>query len=394
MKILIALASSSGQLSGVQRHAINLARCLLMRDEVTQVHLVAAPWQQEFLRALAPVADARVRLHSAPIGNSARSRNLWFYRQLPHLAVQLSADIVHLAYPAPICRRMFQCPVVATLHDLYPYDIPENFGFPKVFFNRAVLRQCLHSVDAVACVSQSTLLRLHSMYPRIAPKCSTLIYNSVEPSSAGKNDGQLPEWSHHSFLLCVAQHRRNKNVLLALKVFDRLLRSGALTLDSRMIVVGIPGPETAAIHRFIRTSGLNDRVLLLNGISEEHLQWSYRNCLLLLAPSIVEGFGLPVAEALLAGCSVVCSDIPSFRELGSSHCRYVPLGADQEQAFAEAIITTLHSLSPNPVALPQLSPTTVAGEYMRLYRSLLPASFREQLLHASLTSAPTGQPFS
>ena len=49
MKIVIALTSSSGQLSGVQRHAINLARCLLTRQEITAVHLISAPWQQEFV---------------------------------------------------------------------------------------------------------------------------------------------------------------------------------------------------------------------------------------------------------------------------------------------------------------------------------------------------------
>jgi len=77
MKVVIALASSSGQLSGVQRHAINLARCLLSRPEVTAVHLVAAPWQHSFVLDSSPSSDARLHLHSAPIGNSAFSRNLW-----------------------------------------------------------------------------------------------------------------------------------------------------------------------------------------------------------------------------------------------------------------------------------------------------------------------------
>jgi len=60
MKIVIALASSSGQLSGVQRHAINLAHCLISRPEVTEVHLVAAPWQESFVRT---------RLHAATSGS-------------------------------------------------------------------------------------------------------------------------------------------------------------------------------------------------------------------------------------------------------------------------------------------------------------------------------------
>ena len=53
-------------------------------------------------------------------------------------------------------------------------------------------------------------------------------------------------------------------------------------------------------------------VMLVSGISDAEMQWCYRNCDLLLAPSTIEGFGLPVAEALLAGCRIVCSDIPPF----------------------------------------------------------------------------------
>jgi glycosyltransferase involved in cell wall biosynthesis len=93
----------------------------------------------------------------------------------------------------------------------------------------------------------------------------------------------------------------------------------------------------------------------------------------LLAPSTLEGFGLPVAEALLAGCHVVCSDIPVFRELGGNHCHYVPLGPNEVGAFTEAVRATLHQASPMPIALPQLSAPVIAEEYTQLYRSLSPA---------------------
>ncbi len=64
MKIVIALTSASNQISGVQRHAINLARCLLTRDEITAVHLIVASWQQECLRSVEPIRDARLHLHT------------------------------------------------------------------------------------------------------------------------------------------------------------------------------------------------------------------------------------------------------------------------------------------------------------------------------------------
>jgi glycosyltransferase involved in cell wall biosynthesis len=173
----------------------------------------------------------------------------------------------------------------------------------------------------------------------------------------------------------VAQHRRNKNILFLLRVFERLLRATQIAAGTRLVIVGIPGPETHAILRFIADAKIADRVTLLNGLSEGELQWCYRNCELLLAPSLIEGFGLPVAEGLLAGCRVICSDIPAFRELGGERCVYVPLNADPERGFADAICAGIRERPCGPVALPQLSAPVIAEQYMQLYRSLLyPAS--------------------
>ena len=142
------------------------------------------------------------------------SRNRWYFNRLPKLAAQYEMDVVHLAYPAPLRRSAFDCPTVVTLHDMYPYDIPSNFGFPKMLFNRAILRQCLAAVDAVACVSNSTLRRLDIHAPGIALTKAVTIYNSVDAGSPMSQTSPLPDWGGEPFLLCVAQHRRNKNIVL------------------------------------------------------------------------------------------------------------------------------------------------------------------------------------
>lgn len=369
MKVLIALASSPRHISGVPRHAINLARCLLTRAEIGEVHLVAAPWQMDFVLAAFPLRDPRLHLQVAPISNNTLSRNLWFYARLPRLAAHLGVDIVHLAYPVPVRRGAYRCPAVVTLHDLYPYDIPQNFGFPKAFFNRAVLRQCLRKVDAIACISQSTFSRLEKLDSRLSGK-ATVVYNSQEELTRGKIETPLPEREGLPFMLCVAQHRRNKNILLALRVFERSLRTARIPAGMGLVIVGITGPETPAIKNFVAGAGLGQSVVLLAGISDAQLAWCYRNCSLVLAPSVLEGFGAPVAEALLAGCRIVCSDITAFREFGGSHCHYVSLGRNEEEALADAIMAALSQPPPEPISLPQFSPPVIAEAYLRLYRSL------------------------
>jgi glycosyltransferase involved in cell wall biosynthesis len=371
MNVVIALTSSSGQLSGVQRHAINLARCLLTCTQITTVHLVVAPWQQDFVNDALPRGDARLHLHTAAVRNNSVSRNAWYYTELPRIAAGFQADVVHLGYPTPLNKRAYHCPTVVTLHDLYPYDVPENFGFPKVLFNQFVLRRCLRMVDTIACVSRNTLARLESVEPRLALAKAVVIYNCVELQPRVSAASPLWAWNGEPFLLCVAQHRRNKNILFLLRIFERLLRTGKLAQQTRLVIVGIPGPETHAIRHFLNATRIADRVVLLNGLAEEELQWCYRNSKLLLVPSLTEGFGLPVVEALLAGCRVVCSDIPVFRELGGDRCVYVPLDAGAEQGFADAICAGIGAPRCAPVALPQFSAPIIGEQYLHIYQSLL-----------------------
>jgi glycosyltransferase involved in cell wall biosynthesis len=159
--------------------------------------------------------------------------------------------------------------------------------------------------------------------------------------------------------------------VLALKIFNRLLSTGSIDSTSRLLIVGMSGPETGRIYRHIREASLTQRVELVSGISDEEMQWCYRHCELLLAPSIVEGFGLPVAEGLLAGCRVICSDIPPFREVGGDHCRYVPLGPDAEMEFARAACDALREHRRSPQTLSQLSTHVIGEKYMLLYRNAI-----------------------
>jgi len=287
----------------------------------------------------------------------------------------LQPDLIHLTYPVPINAAQFQCAVVLTLHDLYPYEIPANFRFPRVFFNRLILRQSLRNVDAIACVSDATLTQLKHFAPEHVWQNAIRVYNCVEPASSYMAKSPLSELCGRPFLLCVAQHRRNKNILLLVRVFGSLLSQGAIHPATNLLVVGITGPETAAIRQTVAQRSLSRRVFFRNGLTDSELQWCYERCDALAVPSITEGFGLPVAEGLLAGCRVICSNIPALREVGQDRCQYFSLGRDEEVDLADAITRSLKQPKPPAIPLPHLSAGVLAQEYVGLYRQVLEDRF-------------------
>jgi glycosyltransferase involved in cell wall biosynthesis len=196
-------------------------------------------------------------------------------------------------------------------------------------------------------------------------------------------------------LLCVAQHRRNKNIPLLIRTFDRLLRTGQIAPDMKLMVIGIAGPETRDIHRMVSTLSLSDKVCFIEGVSEAELQWCYTQCDAVVSPSTFEGFGLPITEALLAGSRIVCSDIPAFREIGDGQCRFVSLEKNAEEALAAAIVAALNEPKGLPRTLPQFSAPVLAEQYISLYRRLIESAIplKNAMAAASInTSVSERQP--
>jgi glycosyltransferase involved in cell wall biosynthesis len=368
MNLLITAMSSATGPSGICRHAYNLALCAASRSEVLQITLVLGKWQEFYFRNSFSLKAIRINVVSVNISNDAFARNLWYLRDLPKLADEVAADIVHLSFPAPIRRSAMRCPVVVSLHDLYPYDEPDNFGFPKVFFNRVFLQQCLKEVDCVACVSKATLSRLEVRFPRFAHRKSVVVHNCVTILS---NQPVLPAGKRCKFALMVAQHRANKNIPLALKAFEELLQQKKIDRHASLLLVGNHGPETAAVVSLIKRRSLEASVELIDGVSDGELRWLYANCEFLMAPSSTEGFGLPVAEGLFCGSRIVCSDIPAFREIGGDACHYFDLHARSESsAMVGAICNALADPTRQAKRLERFLLENVAKEYAALYVQL------------------------
>jgi glycosyltransferase involved in cell wall biosynthesis len=99
--------------------------------------------------------------------------------------------------------------------------------------------------------------------------------------------------------MVVALHRTNKNIPLALKVFEELLQLEIIGKQTLLFLLGNHGTETATIRSFIKRQSLEKSIKLIGRVSDGELRWFYENCELLMAPSLTEGAGLPVVGGLL-----------------------------------------------------------------------------------------------
>jgi glycosyltransferase involved in cell wall biosynthesis len=369
MHILIPALHRPSKPTGVCRHAINLAQCLAETDEVTKVNLIVGEWQKHYFEESFNLFSPKIDLVSVDIKNSSLSRNKWFLLGLPKLVDRLQPDLIHMSFPFPFLRQWFKVPVVSTIHDLYPYECPENFGYPQVWFNRWFLKQCVDNSDGLTCVSQSTLKSLKHYFPKIEQnKKTTAIYNYVDFS---QTTPKIAFEENFPFFLCVAQHRKNKNLDILIHSYDLLLKNGTLKSSTKLLIVGSPGPETENIQTLIESLILHDRVVLLSALEDAELCWLYQKCELFIMPSSTEGFCLPLVEALYFSCKTICSDIPIFREVGSSNCVYFDLKDNPVENLATAIADAFSQPKPSNLLVdPRFSKANVAQQLLKFYTSV------------------------
>lgn len=384
MHILIVALHGAKQPTGVCRHAINLARCLADLNTVSKITLVIGAWQTDYFQTalLLSHQSKKIELIDINIHNNSIARNVWFLLGLPNFVNQIRPTLVHLSFPLPFVRSRFSCPVVSTIHDLYAYEYPINFGYFRSIFNRAFLKQCIKESDGVTCVSQITLERLNKFFkPFTLQEKGEVIYNYVDFNKIYPKKAKIfDKITSTPFILSVAQHRKNKNLDLLIKAFAQLLEKKQIDDGTKLVIVGSSGPETQKIYQQISAYEFQDRVFLLSDIDDTELCWLYQNCQLFAIPSSIEGFCIPLIEALNFSCKVVCSDIPIFREVGNESCYFFDLTNDPVENLSRAISQSLRFPSSHQIFQElRFKKTQVAEQYLKFYATVLEPVYKVNL---------------
>jgi glycosyltransferase involved in cell wall biosynthesis len=220
----------------------------------------------------------------------------------------------------------------------------------------------------VICVSKTTLKTLTHFLPEVGSKrVLAQIYTPVAIPESTADQPPVSKLRPFQFVLTVGQHRQNKNLDLLQRTFARLRVSGLLPADWKLVIVGSEGPRTAELRALTLQLRLAEHVIYLSSIAEPELAWLYQNAALAVFPSSHEGFCLPLVESLLSGLRVVCSNIPTLKEIGRESCTYFQLESEPVESLASAIARAISGPAPTLSSGSYFSSHSAALELLRVY---------------------------
>ncbi len=217
---------------------------------------------------------------------------------------RLPSSIVH--FPDFIaCRGTFK--KVITIHDLYFMEHPEVMSAEGAQYYRRI-RESVQQADAIIAVSAFTRDDILRLLPEVPASKITVVH---EAGDIRQDAAHLPQPQHFEpYALFVGTFEPRKNLTTLLHVLRHTPH------DLRLVIVGEAGWENGGEPaQLARELGVMDRVQLAGRVSDAELDQLYREARMLVFPSLSEGFGLPVLEAMSRGTPVICSRTGSLPEI-------------------------------------------------------------------------------
>jgi glycosyltransferase involved in cell wall biosynthesis len=275
-------------------------------------------------------------------------------------------DVVHFTYYDPRQLTAFPgVPKVVTVHDMVPEKLPPELvdGEPHM-----AKRAFVDAADAIICVSEATRDDLFEVWGPITDRpviitghaTSDRFHPQVAPADLG-----------YRYVLYVGSRDHYKNFPLLMTAYAG---SAAQAAGVRLLAVG-GGRLTEDEVALAATLGIGDDLVQLTA-AEADLPGLYRGAELFVFPSLFEGFGMPVLEAMATGTPAVLADIPVFHEVaGPAAVYYSP-----EDPWA--LRTELDRLLADPTERARLATAGVqrAGEYSWRRTALTTAELYRQLV--------------
>jgi glycosyltransferase involved in cell wall biosynthesis len=252
-------------------------------------------------------------------------------------AVTGPVDVIHA--PGPAVPPGGGAPVVATVHDLAPLRFAERYPREARIMLKRGVQMAAREAARIICPSSFTAHELRQFLDVEQERVRVVPHGVGLPTIDTYDAGQFvsSRGITEPYVLWIGTQEERKNVLGVLEAFARVHRSRA---DVRLVLHGPQGWLGESVAESIRHRGLASSTLVSEGgLTRRELAWLYSRASVFVFPSIYEGFGLPVLEAMASGTPVVTSDRSALPESAGDAALLVdPSDAD---AIAAAVLELL-----------------------------------------------------
>ncbi len=209
-------------------------------------------------------------------------------------------------------------PTIITSHDLAIFREPETYQYSRVFYWRKLFKHAIQRSSIVVAISNTTRNDLIELMD-VSPSKIKVIYNGVDPRFKTIKDSNLLEQVKNkyslpsNFLLFVGLFSPRKNIAGILKAFAILKKK--FNIPHYLVMVGEKGWRYQSDLELVNSLGLGNVVVFPGYIEHEDLPAVYNAAEIFVFPSLYEGFGLPVLEAMACGTPVVTSNVSALPEV-------------------------------------------------------------------------------
>jgi glycosyltransferase involved in cell wall biosynthesis len=296
----------TGQLSGVGYYTARLMESLANgAGEGVLDHIVALS-----NKPIPRPGGDRVEVYE---GGRFAVRSVWMQLVLPGILKRLQPDLVHYTnYLAPVWS---QAPYVVSVHDMTLSVVPECHTLKKRLLTSRLLPHAVRGARLILTPSRSTrddvvrILGVDAGRVRVIPYAAS---PGFRPTAGDHSRLERLYGARAPYFLYVGTLEPRKNLVRALRAFARIAPG---LPDHRLLLVGQRGWKCRDILREAARPDLASRVVMAGYVPEEDLAALYSGATAFLYPSLYEGFGLPVIEAMACGAPVLTSRSSSLAEI-------------------------------------------------------------------------------
>lgn len=253
---------------------------------------------------------------------------IWSQTVFPIRIKKLNIDLLWSPrHHLPLIRSS-RIKTVLTIHDLVHRLYPETMSLPNLMVEKTLMNRSIRRADRIVAVSHSTASDLMKCHPRCRGK-TRVVQNGTPPwteDAAGKDDPASPKTLQRYFLF-VGTIEPRKNLYRLLRAYEQANFSSP---DCHLMIVGGKGWKNHALRKRLEEHPLKNRIHLTGYLPRSHLKAVYQRAICLVFPSIYEGFGLPILEAMKCGTPVITSNVSSMPEVAGDAALLVdPYDTDQ-----------------------------------------------------------------